>query len=40
MLMGLFAARLARFVRDERVRQGAGGLLIAYGTWRLMALLL
>lgn len=39
MLMGLFAARLARFVRDERVRQGAGGLLIAYGVWRIVTIL-
>jgi len=40
MLMGLFAARLARFVRDERVRQGAGGLLIAYGVWRIVTILM
>lgn len=35
MLMGLFAARLARFTRNERVRQGAGAMLVAYGLWRL-----
>lgn len=39
MLMGLFAARLARFVRNELVRQGAGGLLIAYGLWRIFTIL-
>jgi len=38
MLMGLFAARLARFVRNELVRQGAGGLLIAYGLWRIFTI--
>lgn len=38
MLMGLFAARLARVVRNERVRQGAGALLVGYGIWRLFAL--
>jgi len=38
MLMGLFAARLARFVRNELVRQGAGALLIAYGLWRIFTL--
>jgi uncharacterized protein len=38
MLMGLFAARLARFVRNELVRQGAGALLIAYGLWRIVTL--
>lgn len=38
MLMGLFAARLARFVRHELVRQGAGGLLIAYGLWRIFTI--
>lgn len=40
MLMGLFAARLARFVRNELVRQGAGGLLIAYGLWRVFTIFL
>jgi sulfite exporter TauE/SafE len=39
MLMGLFAARLARFVRNELVRQAAGGLLIAYGLWRIFTIL-
>lgn len=39
MLMGLFAARLARFVRHERVRQGAGALLVAYGLWRIVTIL-
>jgi len=38
LLMGLFATRLARFVRDPRVRQGAGALLIAYGIWRLVGI--
>jgi uncharacterized protein len=37
MLMGLFAARLARFVRHRLVRQGAGALLVAYGAWRILA---
>ncbi len=40
MLMGLFAAQLARFVRHRRVRQGAGALLILYGLWRLGTLFL
>ena len=40
MLMGLFANRLARFVRNEQVRRGAGALLIAYGAWRLAGTLL
>jgi uncharacterized protein len=40
MLMGLFASRLARFVRNEQVRRGAGALLIAYGAWRLAGALL
>ncbi|MFO8004648.1 sulfite exporter TauE/SafE family protein [Thioalkalivibrio sp.] len=40
MLMGLFAARLARFVRSQVVRQGAGVLLIAYGLWRISTLIL
>ncbi|MBS0002537.1 MAG: sulfite exporter TauE/SafE family protein [Thioalkalivibrio sp.] len=39
MLMGLFAARLARFVRNDLIRQGAGGLLIAYGVWRIFSIL-
>jgi uncharacterized protein len=38
MLMGLFAARLARLVRNQLVRQGAGGLLIAYGLWRIFTI--
>jgi sulfite exporter TauE/SafE len=38
LLMGLFAARLARFVRNPWVRQGAGALLIAYGAWRLVGM--
>jgi uncharacterized protein len=37
MLMGLFAARLARFVRHGLVRQATGALLIAYGAWRIFA---
>lgn len=40
MLMGLFAAQLARFVRHRWVRQGAGALLILYGLWRLGTLFL
>lgn len=40
MLMGLFAARLARLVRNELLRQGAGALLIAYGVWRILSVLL
>ncbi len=39
MLMGLFAARLARFARNERIRQASGALLIGYGIWRLLALI-
>jgi uncharacterized protein len=39
MLMGLFAARLARFVRHGLVRQAAGALLVAYGAWRILAIL-
>jgi uncharacterized protein len=39
MLMGLFAARLARFVRHGVVRQAAGALLVAYGVWRIFAIL-
>ncbi|AHE99553.1 membrane protein [Thioalkalivibrio paradoxus ARh 1] len=35
MLMGIFAARLARIVRNDWLRKGAGTLLIAYGLWRL-----
>lgn len=38
LLMGLFATRLARFVRNPRVRHGAGVLLIAYGIWRLVGI--
>lgn len=36
LLMGLFATRLARFVRNPWVRRGAGALLVAYGAWRLI----
>ncbi|AGA32004.1 Heavy-metal-associated domain (N-terminus) and membrane-bounded cytochrome biogenesis cycZ-like domain, possible membrane copper tolerance protein [Thioalkalivibrio nitratireducens DSM 14787] len=35
MLMGIFAARLARVVRNDWLRKGAGTLLIVYGAWRL-----
>jgi sulfite exporter TauE/SafE len=38
LLMGLFATRLARFVRNPQVRHGAGALLIAYGIWRLVGI--
>jgi len=36
--MGLFAVRLAHFVRNPWVRRGAGALLIAYGAWRLVGI--
>ena len=40
LLMGVFAAKLASFVRKPRVRQFAGAAIVLYGAGMLVALLL
>jgi sulfite exporter TauE/SafE len=40
LLMGVFAARLAGFVRRPGVRQIAGGGVALYGLWMLLRLFL